>query len=87
MEAVKWFQVAAAHGYSNAQYDLGAAYANGEGVPQDTVLAYMWFNLASASGDKDAKEAKETISGRMTREQIAEAQKLSREWKPGGLFD
>jgi hypothetical protein len=44
----------------------------------------MWFNLASASGDEDAKILRETVSKIMTPEQIAEAQKLSREWKPKG---
>jgi len=44
------------------------------------VLAYMWLNLAAASGNEDAKTSRETVSKRMTAEQIAEAQKLSREW-------
>jgi TPR repeat protein len=26
--------------------NLGALYANGQGVPQDYVQAYLWFNLA-----------------------------------------
>jgi uncharacterized protein len=55
-------------------------YANGQGVPEDNVLAYMWFNLAAAQGDEDAKKGKGMISENMTKEQIAEAQKLSREW-------
>jgi hypothetical protein len=42
----------------------------------------MWWNLAASSGYEDAKTSRETISKTMTREQIAEAQKLSREWKP-----
>jgi len=42
----------------------------------------MWFNLASASGHEDAKTLREIVSKKMTPEQIAEAQKLSREWKP-----
>jgi uncharacterized protein len=40
----------------------------------------MWFNLAAAQGDEDAKKGKGMISENMTKEQIAEAQKLSREW-------
>jgi hypothetical protein len=42
----------------------------------------MWANLAGASGSEDAKTNMKDISKRMTPEQIAEAQKLSREWKP-----
>ena len=63
-------------------------YDNGEGVPEDDVLAYMWFNLAAAQGDEAAESGKAGIEWRMTREQIAEAQRLSREWiaahPPGG---
>jgi hypothetical protein len=40
----------------------------------------MWLNLAAAQGIEVAKENKSILSKKMTREQIAEAQKLSREW-------
>ena len=52
------------------------------------MLAYMWFNLAAAQGQEDARGNKDRLEQRMTREQIAEAQRLSREWleahPPGG---
>ena len=63
-------------------------YANGEGVPQDYVLAYMWLNLAAAQGGVSWPEGyapsyrRDVVAKSMTREQIAEAQKLAREWKP-----
>ena len=59
-------------------------YYNGQGVPRDYVMAYMWFNLAAAQGQEVAKVASglRNISERvMTPEQIAEAQRLSREFK------
>ena len=83
-EAIKWFRLAAEQGYATTQYILGLCYKNGDGVPQDDVLAYMWFNLAGASGFEYAKTRRGTVSKKMTSEQIAEAQKLSREWKPKG---
>ena len=55
-------------------------YANGASVPEDFVEAYMWWNLAAAQGDEEAKQNKGILSKQMTKEQIAEAQKLSREW-------
>ena len=79
-EAVKWYRKAAEQGDADAQYNLGLMYANGHGVPQDDTLSYMWWNLAAAQGGEDAKSNKGIISKRMTKEQIAEAQKLSREW-------
>lgn len=54
----------------------------GEGVPKDLVLAYMWANLAAAQGNEMAKEARDVWEKQMTPAQIAEGQKLSRDWKP-----
>jgi hypothetical protein len=43
----------------------------------------MWFNLAAAQpGDLGSKSNRDTLEQLMTPEQIAEAQRLSREWKP-----
>jgi TPR repeat protein len=55
-------------------------YADGEGVPEDFVYAYKWINLAAAQGYEDAREDREIMSKKMTKEQISEAQKLSSEW-------
>jgi hypothetical protein len=55
-------------------------YHYGEGVPEDHVLAYMWYNLAAAQGNEIAQENKDIIEEEMTRAEIAEAQRLSREW-------
>ena len=66
----------------SAQYSLGGMYLNGHGVPRDYTAAHMWFNLAAASGFPDAEKTRDSVAARMTPEQIAEAQKLAREWKP-----
>lgn len=42
----------------------------------------MWFNLAGAQGDKDAVSNRDYAATLMTPDQIAEAQRLAREWKP-----
>ena len=81
-EAVKWYRLAAAQGNAGAQAILGVAYSNGDGVPQDYIQAYKWYNLAAASGDNDANGAKLGLAKTMTKEQIAEAQKLSMAFKP-----
>ena len=52
-------------------------YANGMGVPQDDVLAYAWWNLATAQGHERANEYKDQLRTRMTANQIARAQELS----------
>ena len=89
-EAVKWFRSAAEQGDAEAQNNLGVMYASGKGVPQDYVQALMWFSLAdlqSPNSDQpkdrnDAVKNRERAASQMTPEQIAEAQKLAREWKP-----
>jgi TPR repeat protein len=56
-------------------------YRNGKGVPQDYVMADMWFNLA-ATGNQDALQDRELVERLMTPAQIAEAKKLASDWKP-----
>ena len=55
VEAVKWYQRAAAQGYVIAQYNLGVMYTNGDGVPKDPVEAYAWFSLAARRAFLDVK--------------------------------
>ena len=55
------------------------------GLPQDDVLAHMWFNIAAASA-KDSQQGmlasslRAGVAEKMTQEQIAKAQHLAREW-------
>ncbi len=81
-EAAKWLRRAAEQGFSRPQVNLGFMYWKGEGVPQDYVQAHLWFNLAAARGIYKGQEYREKIAGKMTPAQIAEAQKLAREWWP-----
>jgi TPR repeat protein len=71
--------MAAEQGNAKAQTNLGVMYANGQGVPQDYVLAHMWFNLAAAQGDPNGKGLRDLVAKSMTSEQIAEAQRMARE--------
>ena len=57
-------------------------YAKGQGVPQDYVQAQMWWNLAAVSGKEKAIKGRDIVAKEMNSAQIAEAQKLVREWKP-----
>ena len=84
IEAVKWWRLAAEQGDAGAQFSLGLNYANGTGVPKDYVLAYMWWNLSAAAQPEtgDAALERDGIAAKMTPDQIAEAQRLAREWKP-----
>ncbi|MGO8831974.1 MAG: tetratricopeptide repeat protein [Roseiarcus sp.] len=88
-EAAHWYRKAAEQGGARSQISqniLGSMYAEGKGVPQDLVLAHMWLNLAAAQGDErpadeNAAQERNRLESRMTREQVAEAQRLARERK------
>ncbi len=81
-EAVKWYRKSAEQGYAGAQNGLGRMYENGKGVPEDYVQAYKWYILAEAQGRREYEEYRDLLKQRMTPEQIAEAQRLAREFKP-----
>ena len=80
-EALKWLHAAADQGHPFAQMKLGILYEDAHGVPQDYVQAYMWFSLA-AQQSMSAEAFLGDLTKRMTPTQIAEAQKLAREWTP-----
>ncbi len=46
---------AAEQGDVKSQYNLGAAYATGEGVPEDDREAVKWFRMAAEQGDPEAQ--------------------------------
>ncbi len=80
--AMRILRPLAEQGNASAQNNLGVMYAIGNGLPPDYVEAYKWANLAAAQGNKVAEEFMDSIAARMTSLQIAEAQRLAREWKP-----
>ena len=80
-QARNWWLKAAAQGHAHAQLGLGTLYALGQGVPQDFVQAHMWSNLAAAQIQGDATKLSGILIEIMTLSQIAEAQRLAREWQ------
>ncbi len=85
-EAYKWYLAAAEQNDPFAQASLGLLYRFGKGVEKDHVKSYMWFQLAIdrlTGPDRDSiVELRDAVAEHMTREQIAESTRLSREWKP-----
>ncbi len=82
--ALKEWRPLAEQGIARAQSNLGSMYEYGEGVPQDDVQARMWLNLAAAQGDELARIHRDRMTRQMTPVQLAEARRLTREWKPKG---
>ena len=61
-------------------YRMGLIYSEGMDVAVDLVAAHKWFNLAAMRGMDAAKGWRNQLATEMSTIQIAEAQKLAREW-------
>jgi uncharacterized protein len=79
-EALRWCGLAADQGHGRAMFILGRLYHTAHGVPHDLVRAHMWYNLATADGYDDGKKWRDRLADEMSPSQVAEAQKLAREW-------
>ncbi len=68
-----------------AQHNLGLMYGSGTGVPKDYVEAHKWLNVAAAHADAENQkkwaDARDSLEEVMTPQQVADAQKLTREWQ------
>jgi len=89
-EARKWYYKAAAQGNAVSQLYLGALVAEGHDANPDYIEGYKWLDLAaSAKSGKDLTIRPLAISNRnrlaklMTTSQIAEAERLSSEFRKG----
>ena len=86
VQAEHWYREAAYQGEPFAQASLAILYGFGKGVPQDLIQAYMWYELAASGttgGDRvSIVEMRDDLAGKMTPQQLDEARKLAREWKP-----
>lgn len=62
-------------------YRLGLeASTDGEGAAFDLITAHKWFNLAAMQGNPEARVYRAELAKEMSAEEIAEAQRLAREY-------
>lgn len=61
--AAQWYRKAAGQGHANAQYELGALCAKGQGVPQDYKQAAQWYRKAADQGYANAQYGLGTLFG------------------------
>ena len=80
IDSLAQYERDAKQGRADALYNLGLAYSTGQGVTVDMVAAHKWFNLAAVRGVEAAKNWRNQLAAEMTTGQIAEAQKMAREW-------
>lgn len=83
-QAAYWFLQAAEKKSAEAQRLLGLCYEGALGVPQNNKLAYMWYYLSLPNlpiGKKNSlKETMGELEHKMTKAEIAEAERMAVEW-------
>ena len=60
--------------------EKGLSYCAGRGVEADLIEAHKWFNIAALRGSEEARRYRSEISEEMTKQEIAHAQRLARQW-------
>lgn len=69
---------------SEEMYRLGLeASLGGENADSDLVTAHKWFNLAAMQGHMEARVYRKELSLEMSAVEVAEAQRLAREYLAG----
>ena len=85
-EAANWYRKSAEQGNVYAAASLGILYHSGKGLPHDDVQAEMWFLISVERVPKDDRdtitEMRDSVARHLTPEQLTEAKRLAREWKP-----
>lgn len=81
--AAAWYHRAAAQDNKLAQIRLAMAYRHGAGVPRDPIRAHLWASLAARDHkhlENVATAMREAVEAEMTPDQVAEAERLKRDW-------
>lgn len=80
LSVVENVENAAQTGTPDALFELGLKYSTGREVDADLVTAHKWFNLAALRGNKAALDYRKELAREMSEFDVAEAQRLAREW-------
>ena len=79
--AVELFRKAAEQGDAKAQSNLGRMYARGLGAERNLALAYQWLRLSVEQNEITAQKVLDEVQPEMTPEQIAEGERLARDFR------
>ncbi|MFO1055912.1 MAG: peptidoglycan-binding protein [Dongiaceae bacterium] len=80
-DAYRALRPSAEQGDARSQYLLGRLYAEGRGVGLDFTQAYMWFDLAAATGYPPAATARDALASRANPDQLARARSMADDWR------
>ena len=76
-KGLQFAKTLAEQGNASEQYKLALIYDNDQGVAEDAATAYLWYTIAAANGNANAKEKLSEVAKKLTRDQIKEAKKLA----------
>jgi TPR repeat protein len=57
VQARRWYEAAAGHGYAEAQFQLGVMWETATGVPPDLAQARHWYAAAERAGHERARDS------------------------------
>jgi TPR repeat protein len=75
-EAEKWYVKSAKKGNSDAMFNLGAMYHNGNPPKDNPYIAYAWFSSAKENGHEEAERSLDVLTAKMTKAQLEKANSL-----------
>ncbi len=65
-------------GHSDAQTQLGHMYRRGLGVELSKPSAYLWYNIASSNGNREASALRDAVASQMSTTELSDVQRQSR---------
>jgi TPR repeat protein len=83
-ESFRWFLAAAEGGHAESQYNVAISYGQGNGVGMDWIEAFRWIILSDQGGYQKAREVRNMVSQQMTAQQIQEAERRAKAFRPRG---
>lgn len=87
-EAFKWYKKSADRGFYAGILKVANMYGKGQGIPKDNAQAYLWYSIAELRAPKDSNDryelpiVKDKLSTLLTKEQVADAERKAKAWKP-----
>lgn len=69
-QALKWFEQASVQGHALAQLRLGTMFYRGEGVPTNSIQAYIVLKMSAINGSDEALDSADRIALQMQRNEL-----------------
>jgi hypothetical protein len=77
-----WIEYAAKRGHVEAQAAAGIMAETGLGVEANPAVAYMWYELAAASGNERSAILRDHLAERLSVSEFGMAEYLVSTWRP-----